>query len=563
MFQKLILLYMPLIVMPTVLGMYFVTSNFNSTSRETMQQNTEDLLDLVVEKLDQEFYSFENLSLQFFVDADLLRLLQETPETYLQGVKNKADLDKRVQILLGSFRPYISSTILITGSQQHVFGRRDPELLRRENGAFFRSVEEGGGGVIWELEATNESGKQAILLGRNINHMEKYNKIAQIIFVIEPDIFMRTLEETKISKTALFELHSPGKKPVLSAGNAAALKDAPQLVTEMRSHRYDWTLKTTIPLKQLNDQIEKAVFASILVAVVCVLLGMAVTQLLAMDIVIPVKKLMRNMKQGVKGAEPRHLKRFRGAREVTELNDTFISVLYEIHQLNREVITTQKKKQETEIRVLQNQITPHFLYNTLNTIRWMAIIQKQDNIKEMADALSGLLSYSIRAPGEPVSVRDELDILNAYVKIQKVRYQDFTLTVDIPEPFYELRMLKFLLQPIIENAVIYGISEASRSGEIKLHAFAALNRLHLVVTDNGSGMSAERLRQVREMVHGDKEENHLGLKNIHDRIQLHYGKEYGILIESTEDEGTRVELVLPWIEHSGEITAHENDYDRR
>ncbi|MBP1993230.1 sensor histidine kinase [Paenibacillus eucommiae] len=545
--HKLILFYMPLIVLPVVLGMYFVTSNFNGTSKGIMQQNTEDLLDLVVEKLDQEFHSFENLSLQFFVDTDLGRLLQENAPTYLQSAKLKSDLDKRVQILLGSFRPYISSAILTWGNNQYVFGRKDPHILSGEYAKFVSNIEEGEGSVSWELEASNESGKRVILLGRDINHMERFHKIAELIFVIDPDTFMRTLEETKISKNAVFELYSAGGNLILSTGKWNPSDKDKYLITEVRSHRYDWTLKTMIPLQQLHDQIERTIYISIIVTILCVLLGLGVTQLIVMDIVIPIKKLMMNMKQGVRGVEPLRLKKFRGAQEVTKLNDTFISVLLEIHQLNHEVMATQQKKQAAEVRALQNQLTPHFLYNTLNSIRWMAIIQKQDNIKEMADSLSSLLAYSIRDPGQRVTIQDEINILYDYIKIQKVRYQDFILIVDIPESFYDLHMLKFLLQPIIENAVMHGISEASRSGEIKLHAYKELNELHIVVSDNGCGMSEDRLEQIRDLLHSGKESNHLGLKNIHERIQLHYGKKYGLQIESDFDEGTRVELVLPWM----------------
>ncbi|MFD0958389.1 sensor histidine kinase [Paenibacillus chungangensis] len=549
--QKLILFYMPLIVVPVVLGMYFVTSNFNHTSRDMMKKNTEDLLDLVVEKLDQELLAIEDLSLQFFVDVELSSLLHENAETYLQRVRIKRDLDKRLHILLSAYKPYITSAILTWDNNQYVFGRQDPDLLRRDYDEFYRNIEEGAGSVAWELDATNETGKRLLLLGRNINHMERFTKIAQIVFVIDPDLLMHTLEETKISENAVFELYSPEENLILSAGKKQTIDEHKQLITVVKSQRLGWKLKTVIPLQQLNDQIDRTIQVSIVTTILCVLLGLGATQLIVMDMLIPIKKLMLNMKQGVKGVKPPQLKRFRGAREVIELNDTFISVMYEIHQLNDEVMATQRKKQEADMRILQNQLTPHFLYNTLNSIRWMAIIQKQDNIKEMAESLTGLLFYSIRDPGQLVTIRDELAILYDYINIQNVRYENFKLTEDIPESCYELKILKFLLQPIIENAVLYGISEISRAGEIRLSASKEQNQLHLIISDNGCGMSAERLKQVREIVYGGKDVNHLGLKNIHERIQLHYGKNFGLQIDSVEDEGTRVELRLPIIKQTG------------
>lgn len=207
-------------------------------------------------------------------------------------------------------------------------------------------------------------------------------------------------------------------------------------------------------------------------------------------------------------------------------------------------MAVEKQKRETEVKILQNQLTPHFLYNSLNSVRWMAILQKQDNIKQFVDALNNLLNYSLRQTNETATLREEIAAMSDYVRIQKVRYRNFTFQVEVEEALWEAQILKFLLQPLLENALIYGLLKTDAPGVITLRGKAAEGGMYLSVLDNGKGMNSARLDEVREWMHAENGE-HIGLRNVCERIRLYYGSAYGCWIESVENSGTTVSLMLP------------------
>lgn len=209
----------------------------------------------------------------------------------------------------------------------------------------------------------------------------------------------------------------------------------------------------------------------------------------------------------------------------------FISVMYEIYNLVAEVKKSEERKRMVQVKVLQHQLSPHFMYNTLNSIRWMAMIRKQDHIREMVDALSNLLRYSIREVDELVTLDNEVNIMREFVKIQQVRYQNFMFKVKIEDSVARYRLLKFLIQPLLENAIVHGLSSIHHPGEIRLEAWREKGRLHLRVSDNGIGIDPERLSQIREMLHSNHS-NHIGLLSVQERIEIFYGAAHGMEITS-------------------------------
>jgi two-component system sensor histidine kinase YesM len=213
------------------------------------------------------------------------------------------------------------------------------------------------------------------------------------------------------------------------------------------------------------------------------------------------------------------------------------------------------------MKALQNQLSPHFLYNTINTVRWMAMIQGQNNIKEIIDSLSKLLTYSLRNTDELVPLSEELSALHDYVNIQKARYQNFQYYVEVDEVLKNQQVLKFLIQPLIENALIHGLSHVSRGGKIHINIYTIGDKFEIRVEDNGRGMTMEDVKSLimnlKQAYSKQKEASkHIGLRNVNERIQLHYGEEFGIAVKSEFGEGTCVTISLPWEEGS-----HEKDHD--
>ncbi|MDK2809123.1 MAG: two-component system, sensor histidine kinase YesM [Clostridiales bacterium] len=226
----------------------------------------------------------------------------------------------------------------------------------------------------------------------------------------------------------------------------------------------------------------------------------------------------------------------------------------------RELINVSKK--QAEYLALQNQINPHFLYNTLEGIRSEALGAGIEGVAKMSEALSLFFRYTISNVENLVSLEDELKNVENYYIIQQFRFEDrLKIIIDLDAGDEQLllsaKMPKLMLQPIVENSIYHGLEEKLGQGIVKIHARATLERLIITISDNGLGMSEEevdklnkKLRSV-ELIRFEKEEKErkggIALTNVNSRIQLLFGEEYGLYVYSTKNEGTQVEITLPYV----------------
>jgi two-component system sensor histidine kinase YesM len=544
---KLLLVYMPLILLPTLAGLFYLTDSYTSSSKARTAEYATDLLNLMGQKIDERLLNYEKLSRQIMTDKDLLQIISVEPVTTYEKYQIQNELNAKLNsIWLGADQNlYIRSIIIETFKDVYTYGKNAIDNYGASDPDFKSQIANMKGGALWFVPASFADGNtdiHAFRLGRSIRD-PKLNVLGTLTIVIESRAITDLFAQTSLQEAAALKLLTADGHILLD--NAVELSsDERQLLTYSQDQIHNgWRLSAQLSLKQLYEPIYRTVRVASFLITGCIVLGLVVTQLLAMDLVIPIRKLMLNMKQGIRGVKPGRLKRFSGAIEIVEMNDTFISVMYEIEQLINAIGKQEQKKKEAEIRVLQNQLSPHFLYNTLNSIRWMAMIQKQDNIKEMVDSLNQLLTYALRGKEFDVPLGTELAMLDNYVNIQRVRYQHFDFKKEIPLKLAGARIPKFLLQPIIENALIHGLSHADRPGEITVAAKEEGAVLVLTVQDNGIGMEPnKRMEIVSSLSSGD---NHFGFHSVHERIQLHYGTQYGIQLTSEPEQGTRVTLRVP------------------
>lgn len=223
-------------------------------------------------------------------------------------------------------------------------------------------------------------------------------------------------------------------------------------------------------------------------------------------------------------------------------------------------------RKQAEFNELQNQINPHFLYNTLESIRAEALAEDAAQIANMVKSLSSFYRYSIGRYHTLVTFRDEIDNINNYFAIQRYRFGTrFSLDIDIPpeeEDCLDLYMIKLSIQPIIENAIYHGLEAKRENGRVRISALQTQSRFIITVSDNGVGVPPERLRQINELLNSDTEYlpqsrlqssngTGMGLLNINKRIKMYFGEEYGLLMRSARNVGTDVEIVLPAVREIG------------
>jgi len=233
--------------------------------------------------------------------------------------------------------------------------------------------------------------------------------------------------------------------------------------------------------------------------------------------------------------------------ELGVLGDTFNIMLDQLQDYYQKEIDGQKRKAELEFQILQAQINPHFLYNTLDSIKWLAIMQNINNIAEICTSLIYLLKYNLAHPDTITTVKDEVENLYHYIQIQKFKYGDtFEFITQLDPETYNCVILRFVLQPLVENCIIHGFEDMDSGGEIKLLSYIENNQLHIKVIDNGKGMELSHLNKLNnEINYSGKHFNTIGIPNIKERIRLQYGEEYGLYFVSEPGKGTVAEMILP------------------
>jgi len=273
---------------------------------------------------------------------------------------------------------------------------------------------------------------------------------------------------------------------------------------------------------------------------------------LSRSIYIPIKKL-HDVTTTITKNDLQALVTHDNVDEITELGMSFNIMIGKIRELLDAKIKEQENLKKAELRALQAQINPHFLYNTLDTIIWMAESKKTDQVIEIVTALSSFFRISLSKGKDWITIGEEIERTRSYLTIQKMRYRDIMdYEVKVDEAVLDNTILKLILQPLVENALYHGIKNKRSGGTITLRAKQkSESEILLEVEDNGIGFTPETLAQVRAELHDDSGEIRLesgfGIGNVNKRIKLYYGKQYGLSIDSEYCAGTRVALVIPAI----------------
>ena len=237
--------------------------------------------------------------------------------------------------------------------------------------------------------------------------------------------------------------------------------------------------------------------------------------------------------------------------EATALSNSMNTMIDKINELLEQVTTEQIRLRKAEFELLQAQINPHFLYNTLDAIIWLAEAGEQKRVVGMVRNLSDFFRTSLKQGNVINSIKEEMLHVKSYLEIQHVRYQDIlSYDIEVPEALYIYSIPKITIQPLVENALYHGIKNKRGMGHIRIRGEAGEKDFTITVTDDGIGIDETRLRQVQSGIQNKvlTGKDFYGLYNVCERIRLNFGEEYGIFIESVYGEGTSVRVILPYVE---------------
>lgn len=312
------------------------------------------------------------------------------------------------------------------------------------------------------------------------------------------------------------------------------------------SKETNWRIINLVPIKELNKRIDKMKISTTVITILLILLAFIIILLISRQIVQPIKKLCQLMKIVEKGDFNINID-IRSRDEIGQLARTFNNMTNQINKLINEVYVDKVQRKELELQMLQYQINPHFLYNTLESIQMMALVNNDEETSEMAYALGKILRYGISKKHEIVTVKEELSNLSDYTMLMKVRFDDiYKIIIDIDPELYNYKIIKLILQPIVENSINHGLKDKAHGGIINISGRLIDNTIEFQVTDNGIGMeNAQILRLIEYLNDLNDSFTSIGLKNINKRIKLRYGDPYGIYISSELNIGTTVTIILP------------------
>jgi two-component system sensor histidine kinase YesM len=309
-----------------------------------------------------------------------------------------------------------------------------------------------------------------------------------------------------------------------------------------------WKYIRIIPYDRFMKKINAVNQKSLVVGLVGIAAFLFVSYFIVQSIVRPVLSIARQMKVMKTGHFEVQIEE-RGPFEVYVLGKTFNEMVLRMKELIEEIGQKERQKKDAEITALQSQINPHFLLNTLNTIKLMAIISKAKHIQQMTESLTKILSSSFNRGGMYITIREEMELLEHYFTIMKIRYGDtFDVVIQIDSCIENFYILKLLLQPVVENSIIHGIQQSEKRGLIEITGeLAGADFIRILIKDNGIGFADLSGGDMTDaaLVHKSERFNGIGLSNVHDRIYLNYGPQYGMHIESKPGEGTTITLQLP------------------
>ncbi len=301
---------------------------------------------------------------------------------------------------------------------------------------------------------------------------------------------------------------------------------------------------------EYQDFFENTVRFSLIAFAFILVLIVLLSYHIPLSITRPIRKLSEVTDQVSKGDLSVRSDVKTGA-EVSALSDSLNSMIDKINELLEQVTQEQVRLRKAEFELLQSQINPHFLYNTLDTIIWLAEAGQQKQVVSMVGSLSEFFRTSLNQGKDIVSIKEEVQHVRSYLEIQQVRYQDIlNYEINIPNELDRYLIPKITIQPLVENALYHGIKNKRGLGHITINGRKENDYFVLEIKDNGIGMSEERLMQVRDGIQckTPTEKDIYGLYNVNERIRLNFGEEYGIRIESTYMEGTIVSIILPYAE---------------
>jgi Predicted signal transduction protein with a C-terminal ATPase domain len=550
---------------------YLSFSKSKALLREKTSKYTMDILSEISKNMELKLHAVEQVSKIIFVNKDVQKLLnnankgfeneflqvdatREIRKFLSKTIETNDDIDSVYMI---SNTGIVFSVILSTNTfklTDHIAKQADP----------------GEGKSVW---CSTDVQTRTIPLVRVVNDMEKFKKIGYLVINIKENSLSDIYSKTTLKKNGeLYIINNDGS--IVSHESKAMLGQKQNtgyldkilsgssqnefFTTEIDKRNYyiafhpisgtTFKIISIVPAIEYEKEIITLRNAIMVIAFICWFFAVIISFYMSSSISRPIHKLYTMMNKVGKG-DFNVTSTYESKDEIGVLNLHFNNMVRQINKLIQDVYQEQLLKQKEEMKSLKMQINPHFLYNTLESINWLARANGATDVSKMVKALGDLMRTSIG--GEDfISLEEEIKNIRNYIVIQKYRYGE-RLTVDfnIDSLVLHVRVPKLIIQPLVENSIVHGIEKRHENGVILIESHIEEDNVIISVTDNGNGIKSDELESILNEEIG-RNQTKIGLINIHRRIRLYYGEEYGVTIQSKFHEGTKASIHIPFTQNS-------------
>jgi two-component system sensor histidine kinase YesM len=557
-----------LLTIVAVIGFYIS----NSTYRERTYGQTSYIVNSLAKDVDSKMKRINKLSLDIMVDEDIQKLVEsiKVEDTPYQKYIDTSDL--RAKLLKYSFsEDYIMSIgVIDLKEDQYIQGSNNSYIDEAQLEKIESNKDKNEGELIW-IEPSNDN--EQILAVRSIRKTNKLDltNLGMLVIRIDKNKLVDSGFDYLKDNNYYFSIVSKNSI-IIQRGYGVDLKPLnlniygdeghftkkidhrDQLISYSSSKFAEWKFIFAIPTENIMFRVSQIVSIIVLIYTCVIIFVIYGGIKFSNRIINPLEKLTSKMKEvNQQWYESPKYKEYlnnihfinnENRDEISFLESDFKVLVDKINDLVKENYEEKIVMKEWQIKALQAQINPHFLYNTLDSIHWLAKINNQNQIAMMIKSLGNLLRNSIYKSNYVVSIKEEVGILEDYINIQKFRFQErLNVNINIKEEVLNFKIPNLVLQPLVENSISYALEVLVDVCKIEVFSIEENNCIKLVVMDNGPGVNEERLEKLRKM-EIEPTSSGIGLKNINDRMKLIFGDKYNLLIDSEEGKWFRVELCI-------------------
>ncbi|TFE23779.1 sensor histidine kinase [Cohnella luojiensis] len=574
--KKIMIIFIPLISIPLFTLAYASNSIFTESVIRKTVVNVSGESELIVTRIQGTLLNAKNcanimtVSLNKVIPADRASITDEfTIKKLATHISNQLALD------LLFFPDVEAAAFLDMNGQLHTSNHLMADGLQEAfQSRIIQQTNATSGENIWFTMETRDfltttKGKPVLTLGKKILSIDNGDQLGTLILIIKESSFSAIFQSVEREQERNYlivdsngqAISSLNKDDWMSPSQIGLLRDvwsndqpvseivkwggSKFLVSSMPFDDMNWKLVSQIPLHVLTEDSRKITLYIIMLGLLGIVFSFIGARMLSRVIAGPLVRLTKTMLR-VKDGDLNIYFDARTADEIGFLSSGFNKMLRQIRELIEQVGREQKQKLHYELALIQSQIKPHFLYNTLDLVYVLCSMNRVAQAKEATKALADFYRIVLSGGREVITVSEEIDNVGNYLAIQKMRYMDvFEFTIDVDESTLNGQILKLTIQPLVENAIYHGLKPKGSNGKLHIRVAETGREIQISVTDNGVGMTTEKCGGLLKQQKGNPDSKSFGLTSVQERIVLFYGHEYGVKVHSAPDEGTTVVVRLP------------------